>query len=193
MELVALRSLLGKGRGHHPFTQAEVGTYPLLLQAYPFLLDLVGEVPGASAPRTMLDDVVADAPTNVGAPITDLNGKPSRATVQRSACLSAFARHLPETRTISEWLHRHEMLEPWLLNFDVEQHHLEVPDLFAIRQETFATGRLAPLLAQHGASAAGLLGLHRISLFRAGILLAQARAALQAPAIDEDAPGEAHA
>ena len=186
MDLVAVRSLLDRGRGYHPFTQAEVGTYPLLLQAYPFLLDPAGEVSADSVPRTMLDDVVADAPTNVGAPVTDLNGQPSRATAQRATCLGAFARHHPETRSISDWLSRNGMLEPWHLSFDIEQHHIDVPNLFAIRQEAFTTGRLAPLLAQHGASAAGLLGLHRISLFRAGVLLAQARAALQAPAVAEE-------
>src|ERR1041385_2974166 len=64
IELVAVRGLLNDERVHPRPARALL---PLILRAYPFVFDPSQPI-GPDSPR-MLDDVIADAPTDVGATI----------------------------------------------------------------------------------------------------------------------------
>jgi hypothetical protein len=175
IDLVAVRSLLDDNRAQPP---AARGLLPLLLQAYPFVLDPQHPVGPESA--KMIDDVFADAPTDVGATITNIDRKLSRATVLRLRTLDIFAREYAVTSSISKLLADLNLFAPWELKFNIEGHSVEIRDLCIIRQPAFDTGALSVVLEKLGAPAAQLIGLHRISLFRAGILLGMARAFLKA-------------
>ena len=139
----------------------------------------------------MLEDVFADQPTDVGASITTVAGKFSRATILRFRILDGVASDLTVTRRIGEILACRDLLEPWQLKFDIAGRSIEVPNLFIVRQGAFETGMLSPVLEELGAPAAIVLGLHRISLFRAGALLAAARMLLEPPPLGS-ADGQAH-
>lgn len=178
-ELVVVRSLLVDGRGHAPGTQTTLTFIPLLARCYPFLYDTTRELQ-AGRPKHV-DMAVADQPTDIGAPIALPDGRPSKATAQRIAQLDAAAPSFAQSIAIAAWLAKADLFEPWPLHFeDVEGETLDVPDLWIVRQNAVDTGALAPLMRAHGMIAADLVGLHRLSLYRAGMLLAQARAALKA-------------
>jgi hypothetical protein len=171
LEFVAIRALLNEQRAQPP---AARGLLPLMLRAYPFVLD-PSQLPAPDA-RRMLDDVFADAPTDVGATITTVQRKLSRGTTSRFRFLDQFAYDAVVTARINEAIAGLDEFEPWHLKFEIDGNHIEVPDLLVIRPRAFEDGRLAPLLEQYGAACAQMLGLHRISLFRAGGLLAMAKA-----------------
>jgi hypothetical protein len=173
LEFVALRGLLNDERTQAPAARALL---PLILRAYPFVYESSRPI-GPDTPR-MIDDVFADAPTDVGATITTVRRRLSRATMTRFAFMDRFAREIGTTMSIGRALADIDALEPWPLNFDIDGHQIRVPDLFVIRRSMFDDGRLAPLLQEHGISCAQMLSLHRISLFRAGGLLALAKALL---------------
>jgi hypothetical protein len=169
-DLVAVRALIDDQRAQPPVARALL---PRLLHAYPFVFDPAAP-PSADSVR-MLDDVFADHPTDIGAPITTVGGRLSRATIQRFRMLDGLAQDFPPTRRIGQALAALDLLEPWRLKFDIEGRVVEIPDLFIVRQGAFEAGMFAPMLEELGASAALVLGLHRISIFRAGALLAMAR------------------
>jgi SapC len=170
-EFVAVRALLNDQRAQPPAARSLL---PLILRAYPFVLD-PDQTAGPDAGR-MLDDVFADAPTDIGATITTVQRKLSRGTTSRFRFLDQFACDVAVTAEIGEAVAGLDALEPWNLKFEIDGHCVEVPDLLVIRPSAFEDGRLAPLLEKHGMPCAQLLGLHRISLFRAGGLLAMAKA-----------------
>ena len=174
-QLVAVRSLFADGHGYLPAIERSPGLLPLLLQAYPFLPDPT-VAPDASAAR-WIDDVIADAPSDIGAPIVYPDQRPTKATRLRLGMLDLFQRHWLQTHNLALQLAQLDLFEPWSLKFDINGYSVGVDDLFIVRQAAFASGNLAPVVAQHGASAAQLLALHRISLFRAGSLLSAARVA----------------
>ena len=89
-EFVAVRSLLNDQRAQPPAARALL---PLLLHAYPFLFD-PQHPPGPDSAK-MLDDVFADAPTDIGASITTVDRKLTRATTMRFRALDAFAAIYP--------------------------------------------------------------------------------------------------
>jgi SapC len=171
LEFVAIRALLNDQRAQPP---AARGLLPLILHAYPFVLD--PSQPTVLDARRMLDDVFADAPTDVGATITTTQRKLSRGTTSRFRFLDQFTGDAVVTAKISEAVASLDELEPWNLKFEIDGNRVEVPDLLVIRPRAFEDGRLASLLEQYGTDCAQLLGLHRISLFRAGGLLAMAKA-----------------
>jgi len=173
-ELVGVRSLLDDQRTQPPAARALL---PLMLHAYPFVFD--PKIPPDNHSPRMLDDVFADAPTDAGASITTANGKLSRATIQRFRILDSLAVELCTTRAIGASLADRELFEPWELRFDIEGRPVGISGLFIVRQNAFVDGMFAPVLEKYGAPAAMLLGLHRVSLFRAGLLLAAARRALK--------------
>lgn len=178
-ELVVVRSLLADGRGHAPGSQQALPFLPTLCRAYPFLLN-PQIAPAVDTPR-LFDDAIADEAKDVGAPVCTPDGRPTKATVQRLGLLDAFVPPFQLTQALCNDLIGADLFEPWALSFDnIEGHKLEVTDLLIIRQTSFATGAFAPVLRTYGLPAAELLALHRISLFRAGILLANARKALVA-------------
>ena len=174
-ELVVLRALLADNRALPPPAR---GLLPLLLAAYPFVFD-PDTLPGPDC-RWMFDNVFADEPTDIGAPITTLERKPALATRLRLDALETFSNEFGVTRDIGLALADAGLLEPWSLSFDVEGRRIEMADLHIAHQSAFETGRYAPILDRHGFAAAQLLGLHRISLFRAGLLLTMAKATLAA-------------
>jgi hypothetical protein len=172
--LIALRALIADQTAQPPRAR---GLLPLLLTAYPFVLDPL--VDPAEA-RVLFDDGFADEPTDAGATVMTQELKPGLATRQRIDTLRNFALAWPRTKAIGEALKDARLLEPWDLSFEIAGRRIAVPDLWIARRASFETGGFAPILAEHGVEAARLLGLHRLSLFRAGILLTMARHALQA-------------
>jgi hypothetical protein len=182
-ELVVLRSLLPDQRGQPPRGRR---CLPLLLYAYPFVQ---GSMESSEPP--LIDDVFADEPTDIGATVLNPDMRPSLATQLRLESLAEFAHHLPLTAAIGAALAEHDLLEPWQLRFDIEGEAVAIEGLEIIRQAAYETPRFASLLGGFGLPAAQLVGLHRLSLFRAGILLTMAKAALQAKDEDEAAPGTA--
>ena len=173
-EFVAVRALLNDQRAQPP---AARGLLPLILHAYPFVLDPSQPV-GPDSQR-LLDDVFADAPTDVGASITTVHLKLSRATTSRFRMLDRFAQEAAITAEIGHAVAELDVLEPWALKFDIDEHRVAIPDLLVIRPLAFDDGRLSPLLEKYGMPCAQMLGLHRISLFRAGVLLSMAKAFLR--------------
>jgi hypothetical protein len=178
VQLVTVRAFAPDLRAVPAAVRTSVKHLPVLLQAFPFGLEPGHEIrPGT--PK-MLCDEMADEPESVGAPITTPDRKLSRATELRFQALDFFCDHSAPTEALGRALHEDGLLEPWTLSFDVEGRKIEVPDILMVRQDLYATGRLAPVLGRFGPMAAELIGIHRLSLFRAGPLLAAARTALTA-------------
>ena len=169
-EFVCIRALLND---QHAQPAPARSLLPLRLHAYPFILDPSRPIDADS--RKMLDDMFADEPTDVGASITTVQHKLARATSMRFELLDRIARETAVTAAIGAALADLGLFEPWALKFDIDGRTVEIPDLVIVRATAFETGVLAPLLERFGTPCAYLLGLHRISLFRAGILLAAAR------------------
>ena len=176
-DLVVVRALLDDQRAQP--RAATRALLPRILQAYPFVFEATN--PQGIEGGRMLEDVFADQPTDVGASITTVGGKFSRAALLRFRILDGLAGDLTTTRRIGEVLASSDLLEPWQLKFDIAGRTVEVPNLFIVRQDTFETGKLSPVLEELGAPSALVLGLHRISVFRAGALLATARMLLEPP------------
>jgi SapC protein len=171
IEFVAIRALLNDQRAQPPAARA---LFPLLLHAYPFVFD--PDQPIGHDTRKMLDNVFADAPTDAGASITTIHRNLARATTSRFQMLDRFAHETAVTAGISNTIAALDLFEPWALKFDIDGHCLEIPDLMVIRSSAFDSGVFACLLDQYGMPCAQMLSLHRISLFRAGVLLAAAKA-----------------
>ena len=170
IEFVAIRALLNDQRAQPPAARTLL---PLLLHAYPFVFD--ARQPIRSDSPKMLDDVFADAPTDIGASITTVHRKLARATTGRFRLLDRFAHESQITRAIGSALAELDVLEPWPLKFDIGGNDVEIPNLLVIRPSAFERGHLARLLGTYGVPCARMLGLHRISLYRAGVLLAMAK------------------
>jgi hypothetical protein len=175
VELVTVRALLDEQRAQPPAPRLLL---PLRLQAYPFVFDPARPIDTTSL--RMLDDVFADAPTDVGATITNVNRKPGRATTMRLATLDRIAEESDITTAIGKALAERKLFVPWPLKFDLEGRAIGIPNLMIVRASAFDDTSLAPLVAQYGLPCATLLGLHRISLFRAGALLAAAKSFINA-------------
>ena len=173
VELVTVRSLLDDQRAQPAVARPLL---PLRLHAYPFIFDPARPI-DATAPR-MLDDVFADAPTDTGASITNVNRRPGRATTMRLSILDRIAAETNVTLAIGEAMAGGDLLEPWPLKFDIDGKAIGVPGLLVARASAFENAALSPLVAKFGVPCASLLGLHRISLFRAGLLLAAAKSFL---------------
>jgi len=171
VEFVAIRALLNDQRAQPPAARALL---PLLLHAYPFVFD--PRQPVRTDSPKMLDDVFADAPTDIGASITTIHRKLARATTGRFRLLDRFAHESVVTGAIGSALAELDVLEPWPLKFDIGGNNVEIPDLLVIRPSAFEGGHFSRLLGSYGAPCAQMLGLHRISLFRAGVLLGMAKA-----------------
>jgi hypothetical protein len=173
LEFVAVRSLLDDQGAQPPAARAVL---PLILHAYPFVFD--PKAPPEVGAERMLDDVFGDAPTDAGASITNAAGRLSRATIERFRILDGLAGEFRLTREIAQALAGLDLFAPAALKFDIQGRSLELADLFVVRQDAFDSGVFSSMLEKFGAPAALVLGLHRVSLFRAGLLLAMARKAL---------------
>lgn len=180
-ELCVLRTLMEDGTGYLPGVDTSLGLLPLLFQGYPLLFP-PGPI-GETGNRRMIDAVVADRPTDVGASITNIDGRLSRGTEMRLHALDIFERDYRLTADIGRRIAEMELFEPWPLDFDLGfGRRCRIDDLFVFSQKAFDSPRVAPLLAEFGPVVARLLGLHRLSLFRAGVLLGSARTAVAAAA-----------
>jgi hypothetical protein len=175
LELVVVRALLDD---QHAQPAPARLLLPLRLQAYPFIFDPARPV-DATSPQ-MLDDVFADAPTDAGATITNVNQKLGRATTARLAMLDRIAAEAGTTAAIGDTLLQRDLLEPWPLIFNIDGKPTGIRDLLVVRRAAFDDASMTPLIAQYGLPCATLLGLHRISLFRAGLLLAAAKSFISA-------------
>lgn len=174
LTFVAIRALLNDQRAQPPAGRTLL---PLILHAYPFVFD--PDQPVEPNSRKMLDDVFADAPTDVGASITTVHHRLSRATTSRFQMLDRFAHDMTVTAAVGNALAALDVFEPWALKFNIDGHSVEIPNLLVIRPSAFDGGLLAPLLQHHGLPCAQMLSVHRISLFRAGVLLVMAKAVLR--------------
>ena len=170
VEFVAIRALLNDQRAQPPAARRLL---PLLLHAYPFVFD--PRQPVRTDSPKMLDDVFADAPTDVGASITTIHRKLARASTSRFRLLDRFAHESVVTGAIGSALAELDVLEPWPLKFDIGGNNVEIPDLLVIRPSAFEGEHFSRLLGSYGVPCARMLGLHRISLFRAGVLLGMAK------------------
>lgn len=173
-QFVAVRALLDDQRAQPPAARALL---PLMLHGYPFVFDPANPIT-PDTPK-LFDDVFADAPTDVGATVTGINHKLTRATLSRFGFLDRFAEELQPTAAIGAALAQVGLLVPWQLAFDIEGRQVGIPDLMMIPAEAFDTGALATVLERFGKPAATMISLHRLSLFRAGGLLAMARRVLK--------------
>ncbi|GGD99072.1 hypothetical protein GCM10011390_17320 [Aureimonas endophytica] len=179
-ELVVLRSLLEDGSGFPPEAERALALLPLLLQAYPFVLPAHVPLAERDNPR-LFDAAIPDAPTDAGAAIAGPDGRLSRGAELRLRALAIFERDFAATIGIGRALEEEKLLEPWPLDFDLGHgRRARVDDLLVVAPKAFEGPRLAALLSRFGAPAARLLGLHRLSLFRAGALLGAARGATAA-------------
>lgn len=169
VEFVAVRSLIDDQRSQPAGARAIL---PLMLHAYPFMFDPTCPV-DLTSPR-MLDDVFADQPTDVGAAITTVNGRLGRATTMRLRILDRIASEHKLTQKIADALAERDLLEPWPLTFMIEGQAVGIPALYVVRPGAFEQPATGQLTAEFGLPCAYLLGLHRISLFCAGPLLAGA-------------------
>jgi SapC len=194
VEFVAIRALLNDQRAQPPAARALL---PLLLHAYPFAFD--PRQPVRTDSPKMLDDVFADAPTDIGASITTVHRKLARATTSRFRLLDRFAYESVVTSEIGNALAELDAFEPWPLKFDIGGNNVEIPNLLVIRPSAFESGDFSRLLGNYGVPCARMLGLHRISLFRAGVLLGMAKTFFKEYALPEsreivpDAASEASA
>ena len=164
-QLVVVRSLLAKGQGHPAGTPRHPRSLPVILRAYPFSFD-VGAEAGALV-SLGISDATPDQPTDVGAPILLASGQPSRGTEQRCRALALFARVLPETRAMTEFLVEHDLMAPWPLKLTIEGVPVDISDLAVVRSDLFDTGAFADFVHRFGARGARFLAAHRLSLFRA--------------------------
>ena len=174
-ELVVLRSLFKDGARQPPGSPTSAGSLPLALRAYPFA---VGHDDQADKTRFWLDTAVSDEPTDIGAPILMPSGKPSSGAKLKLNALHSFNDALPATREMTSSLLELGLLEPWPLSFTVEGRPISVPNLHIVRQRDVASPQMFRFLETFGASAAIFLGAHRISLYRAGILVRAAGASV---------------
>lgn len=181
-EFVAIRALLDDQRAQPAAARALL---PMVLHGYPFLLDPL-LCPARDTPKR-LDDVFADAPTDVGATITSVNHKLTRATVSRFRVLDRFAVEAEVTAAVGAALAERNLLTPWPLAFEIAGRQVGIPDLLMIRREAYETPELSDVLRDCGHPAAVIISHHRLSLFRAGGLLAAARAAMTRPVEEHDA------
>jgi hypothetical protein len=188
VEFVAVRSLIDDQRGQPPATRALL---PLILHAYPFMFD--PEQPISPSGRRMLDDVFADHPTDAGAGITTTNGKLGRATTMRLGLLDRIAQEHALTQQLAESLAALDLLEPWPLSFLIEGQAIGIPDLYVVRPGVFEQAMPGRLAGELGMACAQMLGLHRLSLFCAGPLLAAARRFLKSTKTAAVEPVEATA
>lgn len=174
--LGCLRTLLGGGRGHAadaPMTEAFL---PLVLQAFPII------VPGADQierQQLQFDAIIADKPTDIGAPLLMQNGRLSQAAMERARKAVAVARAMPDTVELTRDLHEAGLLEPWPLRLDLGSgRKVAIDDLMVISASRLHYEEIGGIVARHGALAGMFMSIQRASLFRIAILLNAARQAV---------------
>jgi hypothetical protein len=149
----------------------------LALQAYPFVVGR-GAMPDAvrgDGAGIMLDDVIADEPTDVGAPILTPQGKLTRGAEVRLQAAAAFTNGLEFTEALTDALVAEECLERWQIDPAALPQEASVPDLLVIAPAERVAARLFQVVRRLGASAGTFISVHRISLFRISVLVQGAK------------------
>lgn len=181
LALVALRSLLPDGDGHFPQNRAPL---PLSLQSYPFVIP---DLQSIERKQLVVDRVIADRPTDIGAPIVMPDGRMSAGAVMRARLALQFARGLQATIALSQELDGAGMLEPWPLDFDLGNGRRAArADLSVIAASRLGDPQLAIIVERHGIDAGLFLAYQRISLFRIGFLLQMAKNGTRSARITPD-------
>lgn len=173
--LGVLRSLLADGRGQPAGSPQTPSSLPLVLQAYPFLID--DGQSGTGHLSVAFDDAGADQPTDAGSPVVTLKGTVARATELRFRMLAQVQTHRALTEDVTRALLDADLFQNWPLAARTPDGTITVDDLLVVKPPIFDTGQLGPIVGRFGAEAARFLSAHRISLFRAGTLVAAAQAA----------------
>lgn len=167
---VALRTLLPGGRGHPVGSPAIAGSLPLLLKAYPF-----GPRRSSAPDVILIDDVVADQPTDIGAPILGKSGAPNIGAKQRIAAMRQFQAALPETLEMTRTLEELDLLVPWNLDFPDDAHLGSFPGYLTVKPGALESSAFVPFARRFGLEGLRLISAHSLSLFRAGILYRRAK------------------
>lgn len=175
MVLCVLRSLLAGGLGHPVKPAHAVGGLPLVLRGFPVVLT----APTTGSDEIWIDDVVADQPTDIGAPILMEDGRLSRGAAQRVQAIIGLREAVETTHRLTESLASHRLLEPWPLDLELAPggERIRFNDLMVVRSLASPDPDLIKQLREFGIEAATFIAAHRISLFRISILLQAARAA----------------
>lgn len=174
-DLCVLRSLLADGFGHPVKAVHASGGLPLTLRGFP----VIATEPASGGDEVWIDEVVADRPTDVGAPILMEDGRLSRGAAQRIQAVLNIRQAIDMTHRLTEALIRHRLLEPWPLDFELASggQRVRFDDLMVVRPLASPDPDLIEHLRESGIEAATFIAAHRISLFRISILLQAARAA----------------
>lgn len=175
--MVVLRSLLGDGRGHPAGSPRQSTSLPLSLRAYPFCVARASGERGDQP--TEIDLAVPDQPTDIGAPILTADGRPGRGAQMRLRAAGAFNSALGLTEAMTAHLAAADLLAPWPLNFEVGEQVVSIESLMVVRPDSYNTPAIRGFIRAFGSAGALFLGAHRLSLFRAGVLLESARAAVR--------------
>jgi hypothetical protein len=178
--LCALRSLLDDGLGHPSKPTYAGGALPLALRAFP-----VAVTSPDAADEIWIDDVVADQPTDIGAPLLMANGHLSRGAALRVQAAIALRRALDITQQFTDGLASRRLLESWPLDFELapDGSRVRIDDLMVVRSSALGSPEVVQYLQEFGVDAAMFLTAHRTSLFRTSILLQAARAAVAREAL----------
>ncbi len=181
--LCVLRSLLPDGTGHPVRPSNASGALPAALRAFPVILTRAAD----AAPEIWVDDVMADQPTDVGAPLLMSDGRLSRGAAQRVHTVMMLRQSIDRTESLTGSLHSEGLLEPWPLDFEVGPagQRARFDDLLVMRGAALASTATIQLLRTFGVDAATFLTAHRISLFRIAVLIQAARARVKSARVPE--------
>jgi hypothetical protein len=171
--LVALRTLCQDGTHQPSGSPGQPSSLPMMLKAYPFVVGLSSEG-NDEGQYHLVEAAIPDKPSDVGAPILTPTGKAGAGTKLKLQAVSAFNDALPLTKAMTDALAENDLFEPWPLEFEVSGRTLTVKDLFIVRQSEFGSTSIFQFVKKFGPAGANFLGAHRISLFRAGVLVRSA-------------------
>ncbi|WP_342362791.1 SapC family protein [Terrarubrum flagellatum] len=178
--LSVLRTLLPDGAGIPGGEKGAVSALPLAFQAYPIVTP---HEEGVEPQRIFVDRAIADAPTDIGAPLMLTDGRLARATAARARTALQAGRALPATRALSRFLHEEGLLEPWPLRFDLgEGESVDIDHLMVLSRARLDDPAVYKAIRSFGIEAALFMSTHRLSLFRVSGLLSAAKAAIAARA-----------
>lgn len=174
--LVALRSLLPDGLGFTSDSRKSSASLPMVFQAFPIAVPSQDDI---AAQIIAVDRLIADQPTDVGAPLIADTGKLSRAALTRAGTALTIGRLLPATLSLTRAIEEAGLLEPWPLKFAVPgAPDIVFDDLMVIAASRLDRGAMFRLIEQHGPTAGLFIAAQRISLFQIGKLLNSAKIAI---------------
>ncbi|QTL05813.1 SapC family protein [Aquabacter sp. L1I39] len=170
LDLVVLRSLLADGAGHPHGSPQIPSSLPLLIKAYPLVVD-----PTQSGGDLRVDDVIADEPTDVGATLLTERGLPSRALEERIIYAHRFSSAHAVTQRMGDHLSDAGLFQPWDLSFPDQLELGPFPEFLVVRPDAYETDGFISFARAFGAAGLRLLNAHALSLYRTAILYQRAR------------------